>query len=195
MKAPAHPPLYFVMGNIPDEPLRELVAFPAEGTRYAADQVIPIEAAAGLDPTAQAAGICWNPQTGEMDPLYVQPRWRRQGIATRLLALARQIADREGLPAVWVASTRTALGQVWGQSLGEPLVPLEELSQPMTPPEDIAGVERRLLVPDDPAQLLGLLEAAAPAGITGRELQRAARRLFGPANGVPLTGRGAVLPF
>lgn len=179
------PPLAYVCAGAAPGHL-DLIALPAP-TAAQDGEVIPAPQALaeGLDMEAQVGALRWDARTGEAVLVYVKPSHRRSGIATALLARARAFTAEWGLPAIHLSSDRTALGQCWAQSLGEPLPPLTMLSRPMTPIAETDGVPARLLVPDDPDAMRPLLEATTPTARPS-EIRRAWRLVCGPAADVPL---------
>lgn len=64
----------------------------------------------------------WHPKTGELKNIYVEPNYRRQGIATALWSEGRKIAQsQKGVVAPQHSSDRTDEGDAWAQSTGDRL--------------------------------------------------------------------------
>ncbi|HTU38274.1 MAG TPA: GNAT family N-acetyltransferase [Acidimicrobiales bacterium] len=62
--------------------------------------------------------IQWNLDDGEVLFLHVDREYRRQGVATRLLAVATEVANDEGWVAPNHAEERTEEGDAFAQSIG-----------------------------------------------------------------------------
>lgn len=90
----------------------------------------------GLTATDQVAAVRWNPATGQVWELYVDPGFRRRRVATSLLFAAEACAIARGWPGLWGGGERTALGESllrglrWGVRRARPLT---SLVRPMTP--------------------------------------------------------------
>lgn len=65
----------------------------------------------------RVARIAWRADSGEIMHLWVRPGLRREGVATRLYQAAQAITGN----AIQHSPYRTAEGEAWAQSLGEPL--------------------------------------------------------------------------
>jgi GNAT superfamily N-acetyltransferase len=154
--APTAPPLWYVEKPETAErpPAMILVAFSTddlpEGTvvddaRFAA---MPITS------NQQVGAVRWWPSSGLVHQVYVVPAHRRKGIGTKLLAAAGAYRAARGWSPIWGGGDRTDLGEVHTAALPTPfrerLTPRTRVMAPMTPPEEAAGLDRRLLEPDDP---------------------------------------------
>lgn len=96
----------------------------------------------GLTAADQVAAARWNPATGQVHELYVDPGFRRRRVATCLLGVAEACAVARGWPVLWGGGERTALGESllrdlrWGVRRARPL---SRLAPPMTPAGEEAG--------------------------------------------------------
>lgn len=90
----------------------------------------------GLAARDELAAVRWNPATGQVLELHVDPDFRRRRVATRLLFAAEACAVARGWPCLWVGGERTALGESllrglrWGVRRARPLT---TLARPTTP--------------------------------------------------------------
>lgn len=79
------------------------------------------------DDVAHLAALRWNPATGRVLGLHVDPEVRRRRVATCLLAAAEACAVARGWPGLWAGGERTALGESllrglpWGVRRARPL--------------------------------------------------------------------------
>jgi GNAT superfamily N-acetyltransferase len=64
--------------------------------------------------------IQWNLDDGKVLFLYVDPEYRRQGVAKMLLTVATEVANDEGWVAPNHADERTEDGDAFAQSIGAP---------------------------------------------------------------------------
>lgn len=104
----------------------------------------------GLTAVDQLAAMRWNPATGQVLELYVDPGYRRRRVATCLIGAAEACAVARGWPSLFGGGVRTALGESllrglrWGVRRARPLT---ALAPPMTPAGEEAGrlVSRSLL--------------------------------------------------
>lgn len=116
---------------------RSLAAVPPGTVLTAADV-----ARLGLAATDQLAAVRWNPATGQVWELYVDPGFRRRRVATCLLLAAEACAVARGWPCLWGGGERTALGESllrslrWGVRRAQPLT---ALARPMTPTGEEQG--------------------------------------------------------
>lgn len=97
----------------------------------------------GLAAADQLAALRWNPATGEVREIYVDPGHRRRRVATSLLAAAEACSVARGWPSLWGGGVRTALGEAlsrgmagWGVRRARPLT---GIAPPMTPAGEEAG--------------------------------------------------------
>lgn len=85
----------------------------------------------------QLAAIRWYPATGEVDQIYVQPAWRRQGVSLALIGAASALVAARDWPRLWGDGQRTALGEelrnhsAWRGRTAD----LTHVAPPMTPDE------------------------------------------------------------
>lgn len=97
----------------------------------------------GLTALDQVAAVRWNPATGQVLELYVDPAFRRRRVATCLLGAAEACAVARGWPVLWAGGTRTGLGESLARGLARWGVrrarPLTTLAPPMTPPGEEDG--------------------------------------------------------
>lgn len=135
--------LYFVHTRVHDstgELVHAFSAHPCGPSTPAHGQLIHSD-----DPDTEGSyGVLLWTDEGVLTLVGVQPRWRRKGIATALWNQARKLS---GLP-LNTAPVRTALGEVWLQSLGID-APLELLNGPMTGREETIGATPCQLALDD----------------------------------------------
>ena len=146
------PRLWYVEVHEPDgaPPAVNLVAydtshFPA-GTVVDASVFRPL----AIRSDEQVGAIRWWPGTGQIHQVYVQPRRRRQGIATALIYAAAAHLMAAGSPrGLWASGDRTHLGEALARGLPHPqrLRVHRRLAAPMTPAEDAVGVPDRNLFP------------------------------------------------
>lgn len=83
----------------------------------------------------QVAAIRWIPQTGQAHEVYVQPDWRRRGVATGLGVVCATVQAARGGPRIWGDGARTAMGETWrtGTDWAHLAAELDYLEAPMTP--------------------------------------------------------------
>jgi GNAT superfamily N-acetyltransferase len=85
----------------------------------------------------QLAALRWYPGSGEVDQVYVQPQWRRHGLAGVLLIAAGALSVARGWNRLWGDGQRTELGEAlrnnspWRGRAAD----LTHLAPPMTPGE------------------------------------------------------------
>lgn len=97
----------------------------------------------GLTDRDQLAAVRWNPATGQVLEVYVDPGYRRQRVGTGLLVAAEACAVARGWPTLWAGGLRTALGEslirglAWGTA--RRARPLTATAPPMTPPDEEHG--------------------------------------------------------
>jgi GNAT superfamily N-acetyltransferase len=141
--APAAPPAWFaeLRESAAHPPAVSLVAFAGHGQARGAlleqSDLSNIEVG-GSD---QIGALRWYPATGEVDQIYVQPAWRRRGIATVLLTAGATLAAARGWPRFWSDGQRTAMGEQLrnARSWRERAADLTHLAPPMTPGESTAA--------------------------------------------------------
>jgi len=64
---------------------------------------------------------------GEVDGIETHPKYRRQGLATKLYNFVKETHERiPSIPAPKHSTSRTNLGQQWAKSTGEELPPLQK---------------------------------------------------------------------
>lgn len=123
---PKAPPLWFLelvglpsaspSSTTPDDPSSHLMAFPATDGLPAHRLLAPSELGdTQLRSEDQVAAIEWNPRTGEVLQIYVDPARRRQGLATAIGLAAAVLARARNRPDVWSDGQRTELGEKWRQ--------------------------------------------------------------------------------
>jgi GNAT superfamily N-acetyltransferase len=106
----------------------------------------------GLGWGDQVGAVRWSPSTGLVSQIYVTPRFRRRGVAVKLLNLAGGIRAAMGWAPLRTDGRFTDLGAAWLRGAPEywqDRIP-DRTAQlpPMTPPEEAVGVPARNLVPD-----------------------------------------------
>lgn len=85
------------------------------------------DVALGRSERDELAALRWNPATGRVLGLHVDPEVRRRRVATCLLAAAEACAVARGWPGLWAGGERTALGESllrglpWGVRRARPL--------------------------------------------------------------------------
>lgn len=89
----------------------------------------------GVSSEAQLGAVRWYPATGEIDQIYVAPRWRRRSIATTLLILASALSLARDWRSLWSDGQRTVLGETFRNAFewGDRAAELTHVSPPMTP--------------------------------------------------------------
>jgi len=117
---------------------RSLEAAPPGAVLTAADV-----ARLGLTAVDQLAAVRWNPATGQVLEVDVDPGYRRRRVATSLLFAAEACAVARGWPCLWGGGTRTAVGEslarglaCWGVRRARPLT---SIAPPTTPVGQEAG--------------------------------------------------------
>ena len=95
--------------------------------------------AAGVSGADQVAAVRWWPGQGLVHQVYVQPRFRRRGVAGKLVQVAGGVQAARGLPPLHGDGRRTDLGEQWRQGLpgyvASRLASWTEVLPPMTPEE------------------------------------------------------------
>lgn len=134
--APTMPPIWFVevRESAATPPAVNLMAF--TGTSTPPGTLIDQGDWSNLDVRSsdQLGAVRWLPATGRSDQLYVQPQWRRQHVASALLAAAECLSVARGWPRLWGDGQRTELGEVarnartWSRRTAD----LTHLAPPMT---------------------------------------------------------------
>jgi GNAT superfamily N-acetyltransferase len=100
----------------------------------------------------RVGSLRWWVGNGQVHQIYVDPRARRQGVATSLGAAGCALALGRGWPTLWGTGELTDLGvawttgKVWSSRIVGPRTPLP----PMTPAPEADGLPPRLLEPDEP---------------------------------------------
>jgi GNAT superfamily N-acetyltransferase len=137
--APKAPPLWFV--EVPEPtgtpPALSLVAFTGHGVEAGRLLTSARIAELGVTSADQVAAARWYPATGEGDQIYVQPDWRRRGIASVLATAASTLSVARGNPPLWTDGQRTAMGDRWlkASPWSHRAAELTHLAPPMTPIE------------------------------------------------------------
>jgi GNAT superfamily N-acetyltransferase len=118
--------------DLPDAPLLWYVELPEPGAAPAATTLVafsdprrpegqvltePEARSAGVFGAAQVAAVRWWPGEGLVHQVYVQPQFRRRGVAGKLVQAAGGIQAARGLPALHGDGRRTDLGEQWRQGL------------------------------------------------------------------------------
>ncbi|TXL57612.1 GNAT family N-acetyltransferase [Aeromicrobium terrae] len=137
--APKAPPLWFVEAPEPDgrPPATSLVAFTGhdvlDGTLLDGTSLADVE----VTSADQVAAVRWYPETGEGDQVYVQPDWRRRGIAGAIVTAASTLTVARGKPPMWSDGQRTAMGDRWlkASPWSHRGAELTHMAPPMTPIE------------------------------------------------------------
>ena len=111
--APAAPPVWFaeVRDSAAQPPAVSLVAFTGHGRPRGALVQAGDLSNVDVGSNDQLGAVRWYPATGEVDQVYVQPAWRRRGIATVLLTAGGTLAVARGWPRFWSDGQRTVLGE------------------------------------------------------------------------------------
>jgi GNAT superfamily N-acetyltransferase len=95
--------------------------------------------AARISAAQQVAALRWWPETGLAHQVYVQPAFRRRGMAAKLANAAYGVQMARGLPPLHGDGRRTDLGEQWRDGLPDyaswRLAPRSEHLPPMTPEE------------------------------------------------------------
>ena len=149
---PSSPHLWFVLGPAGTGGAVDLVAFSTaaldDGRVVGVDQL----AVHGVTWADQVGAVRWSPVDGLASQVYVAPRFRRRGIATRLLVTADAVRFSQGWPALVGDGRMTDLGDAWLSAqpeLWRARVPAGgERPPPMTPAHEAVGLPARLLVRD-----------------------------------------------
>lgn len=96
----------------------------------------------GLTGGDQLAAVRWDPATGQVLELYVDPGHRRRGVGTCLLLAAEACAVARGWPTLRGGGVRTELGEALRRGLRwgvDRFAPLDRVAPPMTPAGEEAG--------------------------------------------------------
>jgi GNAT superfamily N-acetyltransferase len=116
---PDAPQLWYVEVAEPGEApaATTLVAF--SDARYSDGRVLSQAEARGarVSGASQVAALRWWPGTGLVHQIYVQPSFRRRGVAGKLAYAAFAIQAVRGLPALHGDGRRTDLGELWRNGL------------------------------------------------------------------------------
>jgi GNAT superfamily N-acetyltransferase len=133
------PPLWFheVRESATQPPAVHLVAFTGAG--QLPGSLLDASALEAVQVTSddQLAALRWYPGSGEVDQIYVQPQWRRRGLAGVLLIAAGALSVARGWNRLWGDGQRTELGEAlrnsspWRARAAD----LTHLAPPMTPGE------------------------------------------------------------
>jgi hypothetical protein len=135
---PKLPPVWFT--EVPEPagkpPATTFLAFVEHdvdpGTLLSRDELrdVPVRSA------DQLGALRWYPGTGELDQIYVSPRWRKRNIATALILAGGTLTAARRLPSFWSDGQRTSDGNrllgghpEWSHRAGT----LTHLAPPMTP--------------------------------------------------------------
>lgn len=131
------PPLWFVevRETSAHPPASNLIAFTGHGVAPGKllDEVdVGSTGAASED---QLGALRWYPATGEIDQLYVAPKWRQHSIGTALVVLASMLSVARDWPRCWADGQRTVLGEKFrnGIEWGHRAADLTHIAPPMTP--------------------------------------------------------------
>lgn len=141
--APLAPPVWFaeLRESAAQPPTVSLLAFTGhgqpDGVLIGAGDASNVDVASG----DQLGALRWYPATGEVDQIYVQPAWRRRGIATVLLTAGATLSVARDWPRFWSDGQRTAMGEQLrnARSWRERAADLTHLAPPMTPGESTAA--------------------------------------------------------
>lgn len=137
LAAPKAPPLWFA--DLPEPkaspPTHSLVAFTGHGVE--AGRLVGRAELSEVPVTSpdQVGAIRWNPATGELDQVYVQPAWRRRSVATAMMTVVGLLNVTRGGPRLWTDGQRTAMGDRLRNAspLAGWAANLTNLAPPMTP--------------------------------------------------------------
>lgn len=135
--APSAPQVWFAEVREPAAapPAVSLLAFTGHG--QAPGTLLDEADASNVDVggSDQLGALRWYPATGEVDQIYVQPAWRRRGIASLLLSAGATLSVARDWPRFWSDGQRTALGEELrnGRSWQHRAADLTHLHPPMTP--------------------------------------------------------------
>ncbi len=64
------------------------------------------------------ASLAWDIDVGYIQQVYVRPEWRRQGVASMLLAAAKELAADQGWGRPLHSLHRTPAGHAWAKATG-----------------------------------------------------------------------------
>jgi len=109
----------------------------------------------GIDLAAQPGATRWWTDSGQFHQIYVAPKWRRKGVASKMILVAAAFGRGHGTPRLWGIGDYTDLGVAWmGGAVWSAVVPPRTKRLPaMTPEPDAVGVPPRNLVPDGSAEV------------------------------------------
>ncbi len=137
LAAPKAPPLWFAEFTQPDDrpPAVGLMAF--TGHDVAAGTLVDRAELRGLSVTGadQLGALRWWPESGEVDQIYVSPKWRRRSIGTALLVAGGSLSVARGGHRLWGDGQRTSDGERMRKASqwSHRAEPLTNLAPPMTP--------------------------------------------------------------
>lgn len=136
----AAPTLWYVMLPEPNapRPAMSLVGFPT--THLAEGTIItdPLFFGMPVENDEQVGAVRWWYEDGVIDQVYVDPNWRRQGVATALLYAVGAWQALHGFPVdIRSDGRRTELGQHLDAATMFPqrFAPITEVAPPMDPPD------------------------------------------------------------
>jgi GNAT superfamily N-acetyltransferase len=134
-----------------DPPTVSLVAYASDhfesGTVIDNDTFEPLE----VRSDEQVGAVRYLPATGRLHEVYVDPRRRRQGIATVLIyAASAHLLASGSSRRIWAGGYRTDLGEALARGLPHPqrVEARGDVAPPMTPLDDAEGVPSRNLYPE-----------------------------------------------
>ena len=133
------PPLWYVMLPEPEarRPAISLVGFATDHLPTGTIITDPMFFTIPIENDEQVGAIHWWYEDGVVDEVYVDPKWRRRGIATDLIYAVGAWQALHGHPVnIRSDGRRTELGQHFeaGSQFPDRFEPITEISPPMDPP-------------------------------------------------------------
>lgn len=132
-------PLWFVEHPEPaaDPPAHTVVAFTGDGAAEGSVRTAAEVARRGLSAADQVGAVRWWYESGLVHQIYVQPAWRREGIARALLQAAAGVRVSNGWASLHGNGQRTDLGELFTSAgptfLRTRVAPRTHRLPPMTP--------------------------------------------------------------